>query len=104
MDETLAGNIVLPLGVYGHADYPPGAKEITNDSDHAAPVKQMLDRLHRRKIEISDEIMVVSKDGYIGDVTKDDIAYATALGKSVRYWHNVKTEGPPTETSTRTNQ
>jgi DNA (cytosine-5)-methyltransferase 1 len=43
MEETLAGNIVIPMGLYGHADYPPGAKAATHDGDEATAVKQMLD-------------------------------------------------------------
>ena len=26
MNETLAGNIVVPMGLYGHADLPPGSE------------------------------------------------------------------------------
>ena len=91
MEETLAGNIVIPMGLYGHADYPPGAKAITNDGDEATAVKQMLDRLHFQKIDLADEIIVVSEDGYFGSSTRREIAYAAAKGKRVRYWQN--TEG-----------
>ena len=88
MEETLAGNIVLPMGLYGHADYPPGAKAITNDGDESTRVKQMLDRLHFQKIDLADEIIVVSEDGYFGSSTRREIAYAAAKGKRVRYWQN----------------
>jgi len=88
MEETLAGNIVIPLGLYGHADYPPGAKAATNDGDEATAVKQMLDRLHYQKIDLSDEIIVVSDDGYFGSSTRREIAYAQAQGKRVRYRQN----------------
>jgi hypothetical protein len=88
MAETLAGNIVIPMGLYGHADYPPGAKAATNDGDEATAVKQMLDRLHYRKIDLADEIIVVSEDGYFGSSTRREIAYAQAQGKRVRYWQN----------------
>ena len=88
MEETLAGNIVIPMGLYGHADYPPGAKAITNDGDEATAVKQMLDRLHFQKIDLADEIIVVSEDGYFGSSTRREIAYAAAKGKRVRYWQN----------------
>ncbi|MEI8311516.1 MAG: hypothetical protein WCH98_12245, partial [Verrucomicrobiota bacterium] len=86
--ETLAGNIVIPMGLYGHADYPAGAKAATNDGDEATAVKQMLDRLHYRKIDLADEILVVSEDGYFGSSTRREIAYAQAQGKRVLYWQN----------------
>jgi hypothetical protein len=91
MEETLAGNIVLPLGLYSHADFPPGAKAATNDGDEATAVKQMLDRLHYQKIDLAEEIIVVSKDGYFGSSTQREIAYAQAQGKRVRYWQNAST-------------
>ena len=88
MEETLAGNIVIPMGLYVHADYPPGAKAATNDGDESTAVKQMLDRLHFAKIDLSDEIIVVSEDGYFGSSTRREIAYAQDQGKRVRYWQN----------------
>jgi hypothetical protein len=92
MEETLKGNIVIPMGLYGHADYPPGAKAITNDGDEATLVKQLLDRLHYKKIDLSDEIIVVTKDGYFGSSTQREIAYAEANGKTVRYHDHRYTE------------
>ena len=79
---------MIPMGLYGHADYPPGAKAATNDGDEATAVKQMLDRLHYHKIDLADEIIVVSEDGYFGSSTLREIAYAQAQGKRVRYWQN----------------
>lgn len=88
MAETLAGKIVIPMGLYGHADYPPGAKAVTNDGDESTAVKQMLYQLHYQKIDLADEIIVVSKDGYFGSSTRREIAYAQAQGKRVRYWQD----------------
>ena len=85
MEETLKGNIVIPMGLYGHADFPPGAKDATNDGDESTEVKQMLDNLHFRKIDISDEILVVNVDGYVGNSTKREIEYARSTGKRVRF-------------------
>lgn len=86
MLETLAGNIVIPMGLYGHADFPPGAKEATNDGDESTEIKQMLDVLHFRKIDIANEVLVVRVDGYIGSSTRREINYAESCGKSVRYF------------------
>lgn len=88
MEETLAGNIVIPLGLYGHADHPAGARAATNDGDESTVMKQMLDRLHFQKINLANEIVVVTKDGYIGDSTRREIEHALVTGKRVRYWPN----------------
>ena len=45
----------------------------------------ILDKIHRKKIDISDAIYVVNVDGYIGSSTKNEIEYATETGKEVMY-------------------
>lgn len=73
--ETLAGKIVLSVGLFGHAEA----------LDMGGPVKAMLDELHLRKIDLAHEVLVVSKDGYLGSSTLAEIRYAIAHGKSVRW-------------------
>ena len=85
MTETLAGRIVIPMGLYGHTDFPTGARTATNDGDESTEVKQMLDRLHFAKINLADEILVVNVGGYIGSSTNREIAHAKASGKTIRY-------------------
>jgi len=95
MAETLAGKIVIPMGLYGHADFPTGAKEATNDGDESTEVKQMLDRLHFAKIDLADEILVVNVGGYVGSSTKREIAYAKKHGKRVRFLEENRQDRPP---------
>ncbi len=60
----------------------------TSQSDHQAEfegVKEKMDELHLRKIDISDEIFVVNHKGYIGESTTGEIKYATQTGKLIRY-------------------
>ena len=45
----------------------------------------MLDDMHKRKIDMADEIFVVNVGGYVGSSTRSEIEYALAHGKSVRY-------------------
>ena len=45
----------------------------------------ILDKIHRKKIDISDAIYVVNIDGYIGNSTKKEIEYALNSGKEVIY-------------------
>lgn len=65
---TLAGKIVLTVGVFGHSE--PGT--LTDEQ------KAQLDALHKRKIDLADRIHVINVDGYVGDSTREEIAYARA--------------------------
>jgi len=55
-------------------------------SNHA--LKEMLDELHLRKIDLADEVFVLNVDGYIGESTRKEIEYAESKGKSIRYLTN----------------
>ncbi len=46
--------------------------------------------MHKRKIDMSDEIFVINVDGYIGDSTKSEIQYAIDNGKKVEYLEIIK--------------
>ena len=80
---TLAGNIVISVGLFGHA----GDVEVWENMDEGTltRTKVMLDDMHKRKIDMSDEIFVINKNGYIGDSTRSEIAYALEHGKKVNY-------------------
>ncbi|MCL2177130.1 MAG: hypothetical protein FWB72_04215 [Firmicutes bacterium] len=45
----------------------------------------VLAEMHKMKIDLSDSIFVVNVGGYIGDSTKEDIAYAKKTGKEIIY-------------------
>lgn len=79
---TLEGNIVISVGLFGHS----GDNEVW-----AEGTKEMLDDMHKRKIDMADEIFVINKNGYIGSSTKSEIAYAHATGKPVHYLENIDT-------------
>ncbi len=51
---------------------------------------QMLKEIHKRKIDLSDEILVINKGGYIGESTRAEIAYVEKMGKRVRYMEKNK--------------
>ena len=48
-------------------------------------LKLMLDELHKRKIDLADEVFVLNVGGYIGDSTRSEIEYATKHGKPIKY-------------------
>lgn len=76
-DQTLKFKIILMIGC--------NTKDVARNDDWKH-VKPMLDKLHLRKIDLCDEVYVVDVQGYIGDSTKAEIAYAVNIGKPIRYW------------------
>ena len=73
---TLEGCIVISVGLFGHS----------GDGDVWKPgVKEMLDDMHLRKIDMADEIFVINVGGYIGDSTRREIADAERTGKTIKY-------------------
>lgn len=47
--------------------------------------EELLDAIHKKKIDMADGIYVVNVDGYIGNSTRSEIEYAKELGKEVLY-------------------
>lgn len=79
---TMDGYIVLSVGFYPHAAAEHGHGEGVG---HDSTEKLALDELHKRKIDLADEVFVLNVDGYIGDSTRGEIAYAEAIGRPVKY-------------------
>ena len=71
---TLEGNIVISVGLFGHS----GDEEVWTEG-----TKEMLDNMHKRKIDMADAIYVINVGGYIGDSTRSEIEYATKNGKEI---------------------
>lgn len=83
---TLQGNIVISVGLFGHS----GDNEVWENMDEGTltKTKEMLDDMHKRKIDMADEIFVINVNGYIGESTKSEIEYAKKHGKKVNYLEN----------------
>lgn len=77
---SLEGNIVISLGCFGHAD----------ELNLTRKQEAILERVHQEKMNMSDEIFVVNKDGYIGEHTERDIEYAKSRGLKIRYLNEVE--------------
>ena len=80
---TLEGNIVISVGLFGHS----GDSEVWENMDEGTltATKEMLDDMHKRKIDMADSIYVINVGGYVGDSTKSEIEYALKTGKDIRY-------------------
>lgn len=72
---TLAGNIVLSVGSFGHLRAEP----------YTEGQKAALDALHLRKIDLADRVLVLNVGGYIGESTRREVEYAERAGKPVDY-------------------
>ena len=72
---TLQGHVVYSVAFFGHADDVPLTEE----------QKELIDDVHKRKIDGSDEIFVVDVGGYWGSSTQSEISHAIKTGKEVRY-------------------
>lgn len=73
----LQGNVVL-IPIYNPSR--PNKEAFTNEE------VLILDKLHRERIKLSDAILVVNVNGYIGSSTKSEIEYAKSLNKEVIYY------------------
>ena len=68
----LEGNCVLSI------TYPTKDRE-----DYTEEELEILGKLHKQKITMSDAIYVVNINGYLGESTKSEISYARSIGKEV---------------------
>ena len=80
---TLEGNIVISVGLFGHSG---------DDEVWTPGMKEMLDNMHKRKIDMADAIYVINVGGYIGESTKSEIEYALKNGKKVYYLQDATKE------------
>ena len=71
---TLQDNIVLFDAIFNQNELN------LNDNE-----KQLIDKNHKQKILMSDEIFVINKNGYIGKSTKLEIEFAKKLNKPIKY-------------------
>ena len=77
---TLEGNIVISVGLFGHS----GDEEVWTPG-----TKEMLDDMHRAKIDMADEIFVINPGGYIGSSTRSEIEYAISTKKIVHFYEPI---------------
>lgn len=74
---SAAGNIVLSVGRFTHAD----------ERDTSLKLKEKFDEMHKAKILMSDFIYVINRDDYIGSSTAKEIQYAQLINTEVRYMY-----------------
>ncbi len=68
---TLEGNVVISVGVFGY--------------EEEDEIRELLQKIHRKKIDMADEIFVINVDGFISVHTQQEIDYAKKIGKPIKY-------------------
>lgn len=76
----LEGNVVL-MPIYN--SYRP-SKDAFSDEENS-----ILDKMHRERIKLSDAILVVNVNGYVGNSTREEIEYAKSLNKEILYYSDL---------------
>lgn len=82
----MAGRIVLTIGCDTKSDDDLFARM---SADKLAELKERLDLLHFRKIDMADEVLILNVGGYIGESTRRELEYAKNIGKVIRYLEEV---------------
>lgn len=60
------------------------------DKDAYTPAQhEILDKMHKVKIDLCDAIFVVNVNGYIGDSTRSEIEYAKQKNKEILYYEKI---------------
>jgi len=78
--ETIAGRIVLSIGCNTKSDL-----DLMALGGLTPEAKAQLDELHKRKIDLADEVLILNVGGYIGDSTRSELEYAVLHGKAIRF-------------------
>lgn len=90
LKETLAGNIVLSIGIDTKSD-----TDLMLAGELTAEDKDKLDKLHLRKVEMADRIVMINGliggVPYLGNSSILELEHARYLGKPIE-WLNFPTE------------
>lgn len=72
---TRAGNIVMGVASYDNYTY----------GDLSTSEEILLDSMVKQQIEMADEMLVINKNDKINESVENNIRYAFACGKPIRY-------------------
>ncbi len=76
---TLKGNCMLT----------PNELSRPNKESYTKEEALLIDKMHKEKIKISDAILVVNVNNYIGSSTKSEIEYAKSINKEILYYTDI---------------
>lgn len=64
----------------------------TGKNDCSDQEKNLLGKAHFQRIKLSDSVLIVNIDNYIGKSTAKEIEYAKSLGKEIIYYTDLMEE------------
>lgn len=84
-------NISSKLSSYGYIVLTPFPAIVDALDDTNNEKMKFYEELHKHRIDMSDMLFVINKDGYIGDNTQREIEYAESKNIPIEYLEEVKT-------------
>lgn len=81
--------IATNLELQGNCILVPICPENHSKTDYTKEELEMLGKMHKEKIKISDAILVVNINNYIGNSTKSEIEFAKTLNKEIIYYTDI---------------
>lgn len=82
--------VALELELQGNCVLTPIYPISDDKDDFTEEEAKMLGDMHRCRIDLSDAVYIVNKDGYIGNSVKAEIEYAKSKNKEIIYLENEK--------------
>ncbi len=89
LELSLKDWVILTVGAFTHSD-----EELLKSGKINEEAKKKFDKLHMEKIGISQAIVVINKNGYIGESTTNELKHALKLGKKI-YWYDSSPQNIP---------
>lgn len=83
--KSIFKDVEIKLSLEGNLVFSPFIFNFPDTSILTPEIHEILDKVHREKINISDIIYIINKDGYIGNDTNEEIEYARSIGKKIMY-------------------
>jgi len=77
--KVVMGWCVLP------SNHDSDGSEVDHHLAEKEGVQDILDEMHKRKIDLSDRVHILNIGGYIGEGTANEITYAKSQGKGVTF-------------------
>lgn len=81
--------ITEKMDLQGHCMLSPVYPTRENKDDYTEEEIDVFDRMHKERIKMSNAILVVDVDHYIGNSTQSEIAFAKSLGKEIIYYTHI---------------
>lgn len=87
-DEMI--KLAIQLQLKGNVALTPAFPVDSSKTNYTEEEISMLGKMHKEKIKLSDAIIVVDINNYVGEATKSEIEFAKSLNKEIIYYSKIK--------------